>query len=1565
MNEDSGNDDPDQDEGMSEPMEASLPSAGAPPAKEQKMPAELFLTQELAKLKETLDPENMTATLSLLDTTFQSSIHAYYTCALSLFFGELDPKIQVEKLKQIKPKASLCGKSMDHADIFWMCEDCTKVGNCTCFCSECFEPERHVGHKCAFQVGNVGCCDCGDEASLKPESFCKLHRKDANAASDFDLLPDYQKIYSPMVLEHMMDRFHESVARAEPHKPDHQAILSTSLTLKLLFIIFKASPLFHRMIADALRLEFREHKTRHACSVVGPDIWPEHPCTCSALDNMIKMMLYLQQETTISEFLAELCKVVHDFGLCFLQSFWRNYKYILDLAEERKKNPDFMDKIMWQVIVVDQELVELMPAQIECCTSALEWVVDRILEKNGVLDDIGMSMCMNLYYDFQNFYNKDGLLSGFILQKTDYLPRFMDCMRKLQYAGHVAQMKDHVLFEDSGISSLLVKSLCSVLEMFFFIIRSYTFDNDTVNRMLFSNVFRCLEADMADPKNKEQVNTASIPLLRLFGVMLARFARKFDGCPPVELLSRLQSLAGISMSGLRPILEYALRRTMRALGFLCEINAGCWMYYGAEAELAARFLQELRKESALYIDFALIQILLGVLSEKTVDLFELFESGMMVPMRDPSKTPLPHLMYKPGAAVEPTTTGKIIAMLTGGSLTDSPTAGTAEDKVNATFREKSGKLAEQGMLMMANCLLNDMARISITLKATFRGFKMSVPEPLKESVDYALKKEATNVVLLSEEKSRSYETFSIDNMMEMFPSFLRVNEALDILKGYFKEMRTAKGQLGYRVSSQFPNYANMFNMCNSRSLSSCEANLKSIQKLLSMSFDVFSEGVVDKTFKSGKAAFMREVAANEASLRGLIEVAAGSKEYVSMLVCLRLIYELAQYGGEQWTQPMKEGVIAQLGSASFSNLDKLYSPSVERIRIILLHGEVRHEFTSVGAEPAPAVPAGDSTSLREKRKKIAAEFLAKRSDFGKKHAAELAALGSRETAGESCSFCRESVSFQEFETKQFGYLCMPSSTGIFRRARILTANDLRAKCPHIPPAMEHVSLSPTINTCGHMMHYGCYEEFLKQHSESPRSCPLCKYPFNNFLPALQSPLASAQDLCMKTVLADRMGEQPGEINVAEFVLGNFLKYLGSTMNKVDFNPLHSVLSINQKAYRHMLNCCLSMLYSPKLPERLATPTEASANIMAANWPEVVLSDVLYFVSNTYVAAMREGKPAKDRCKEIAAFIKGRIETALRSFVYQAAVKHLFLEKMGTMSEGYVKSAEIVKDLAEVMHTHEAEISTSVVSFLSKTVFIKSVFEDWIYTDPSVDKLRNIVISTFDPKVTIAKYCCDIIGISTTPLQDAINAVTSGKAEEIGSALVQKWGKDEGNGKLVQPGLGFYMLTTPLVFRLIPLPISYDQVFVQFYTKKCRHCANKIRTKCLCLMCGEVVCAGSPCCRAMVEFEGHTKVCGELTAHAIECGNGVGVFLHIYRGSLILQSELLGVETNSIYANSYGEDVSMFCNPAYVPFNSADLAKYKFDPVRYAYFRDLITMFKEKYEIWQERLLGRPVINDAV
>lgn len=103
-------------------------------------------------------------------------------------------------------------------------------------------------------------------------------------------------------------------------------------------------------------------------------------------------------------------------------------------------------------------------------------------------------------------------------------------------------------------------------------------------------------------------------------------------------------------------------------------------------------------------------------------------------------------------------------------------------------------------------------------------------------------------------------------------------------------------------------------------------------------------------------------------------------------------------------------------------------------------------------------------------------------------------------------------------------------------------------------------------------------------------------------------------------------------------------------------------------------------------------------------------------------------------------------------------------------------------------------------------------------------------------------------------------------------------------------------------RLTRLASLYTDLHCEVLGKsKCKQTWRVVENPALCLACGEVLCAGSECCRR------RSNNMGACTYHAITCGSGVGLFFLIRSSSVLLVFGPRSSYFGSPYLDMFGEE----------------------------------------------------------
>lgn len=1473
-------------------------------------------------------PEKMIAVLNDLDKKCEHGSKDYMSCILAYFFGNVSPKKGLEKLNLIKVPKKKCAKIISKADIMWTCTDCSKLGTCTCYCHECFCLDKHKGHKYSYQIGTAGCCDCGDVDALNPETFCHVH---ANAQDDQSAspLPEYHRVYGPIIWSYLVKGLHARLALIPPQSflsPPASDISALAGVLLLLSNIFKLSPLFYNFVADALQLTFNKHFTTHLCQLEDKNEGVVHPCSCSVLDNIMKYLLNLIENKQISEFLSQLCKAHHSFGVAFLKAFWKNYSYIIKLTGKRKDFFEFLDKIMWQVSLFNEDIVKNLPQFSGVYYRELETEVNFIITDPCRFDEVKYNISLSLLFDYQHFYNKDGVLTRHLIKEAEFLPFFIRLIGKLQFRNNVQPLERHITYEESGINVNITRAISYFVEVFNHTLQYYHYDDSDVNSKIFSLLFSEIAANKADAGNETLTSNCNTPLFRILTIALTGFMQKTKIFNLKVLLQSICEMAKMGEEEIISCMSWVIMRTIKGLVFIAEIEAGYWVYYGDSTNQLLKFFEDEKRYGLIYADIALIQLGLAMIPSQ-VDIYGLFGLDKLL------ETP----------------------------------------KSEETAKRK--KLLEKIVLYIVQSLFNDLALPGILLKSSTNIYTTVPTEFLETLLEYSLRKEMALTILKEEEKQRLYEAMSLDQVSDALPAFLKVKETEKHILPLLEINPAVKGKVAYRITSRASRYFNAFNITSTRGFVNADYNIRAMKKLPNISLSPFEEGFMLPFHKAisaelkSKLVFARQ--AVERSVRIVGRSAETFKSEVVQVFALKTVYEvLAGAKSELLTKEMKEKLREELQNVQ-SEVNTGCTHLVERILQLL---SVAHKLPAQQAEEQKHQKDSRAQMIKERQKKIAQEFLKKQQVFAMKNQANLneVIISPQNSSLDCCSYCKEDTSKTTFSEKPYGYLCFLTTSGIYKKAYKDTANSLikRVYPMNIAEAKSHImpERCKIFHSCGHVMHLACLEGFYKSSSFKIYPCPLCKNPFNSLLPSLDD-VVSVPGL-NESIYAfyEPFKQDPTtEDQPLGVVLMQFMDLVCSMTSLIDLVNLNHAITAKQKYFKCCMNCILKVITSDSsgiIAKQLDDSVKVYIRVLPlSGQAKLVCYKVFSFIFGSY--AKNSVFP-----ETLPQFFSTTVLNAIYTFLLQAVVKYYLLANNNELDRSKTEGKVIHRELVLIMETHKSQIEADLVSFLKKMIFLKSVIERWNYTDNAFDSVRNVIIGLSSPNASTLPLLYRILNITLDPalvlrqkLEEDLLIPSYSKNYRLNEFL-KKFGSHQ--EKKISPDADFFMQSTPISFELIPLPDNYADLFQKYYPLLCQHCYRSEQNKCLCLLCGEIVCANSPCCKFSIQRDATpSESIGELTYHTISCCGGSGVFLYLYFGTLIIQSDKLGVQTSLFYVNQFGKKVTAYCKSNGLAFDSTEFAKYHCNLQKYQNLRDMLAMGKEKYEIWQEISKGCGIIRGNV
>lgn len=108
--------------------------------------------------------------------------------------------------------------------------------------------------------------------------------------------------------------------------------------------------------------------------------------------------------------------------------------------------------------------------------------------------------------------------------------------------------------------------------------------------------------------------------------------------------------------------------------------------------------------------------------------------------------------------------------------------------------------------------------------------------------------------------------------------------------------------------------------------------------------------------------------------------------------------------------------------------------------------------------------------------------------------------------------------------------------------------------------------------------------------------------------------------------------------------------------------------------------------------------------------------------------------------------------------------------------------------------------------------------------------------------------------------------------------------------------------------MVTLPELYHDLYMSYRDQQCKFCREVPHRPALCLICGELVCFASECCRRVrVPGASDSGIVCECFSHAVECGAGTGIFMLLKTSMVLLIRESHWCIWGSPYLDAYGEE----------------------------------------------------------
>ena len=517
---------------------------------------------------------------------------------------------------------SICGKASKPEEFLWICETCTvkKAGCYSCYCSNCFKKELHIGHKYYYLLGSGDAtCDCGDESWLSPSTFCELHKKKGNMIDLESMLPIYNREMTPIVIQELQRIIQKILI--EP-KQENKRIDYIMLIIGELKDLINASNYFCKMVSESFIITFPDLMTTHYCELSDAskanDEIELHFCHCNIIENLVKFLVQLGKNLIFSDFVAELSKQSPQFAEAIFSAFWKNYCFVFaDNKTHGLERSQIIYKMLWQSSVDPAIPRKYVPLNFKKFIQCLKFTAVRIV-LNG--DDIAVTFCYFLMYDFYYFLNDHYHMGTFFIENQEFLMEFLHAITNIEFLNNLDYENNGN--ENKDIHQNILLS-CELLQRTFaFMIRGYNMKNVETNKYVLGVFKECMKITQDLHPNIAKLNTYVSPLLRCFSYFLNKFLVITLNSQDEEV--NIFAMMGISKEEFNLIALIALKQAIRVQNFILEIDANLWNFNDASLKIAKDILFGTYKHLFASADVALIQNILYLMSPSKLNLVEFF-----------------------------------------------------------------------------------------------------------------------------------------------------------------------------------------------------------------------------------------------------------------------------------------------------------------------------------------------------------------------------------------------------------------------------------------------------------------------------------------------------------------------------------------------------------------------------------------------------------------------------------------------------------------------------------------------------------------------------------------------------------------------------------------------------------------------------------------------------------------------------------------------------------------------------------------------------------------------------
>jgi len=1414
-----------------------------------------------------------------------------------LMWGATDIKSNILELSKLNIPTKICGKMIN---VVWFCETCCLDGT-SCYCTECFDKNLHIGHKYNYVMGSSALCDCGDKTAINPNGFCKIHQACQDEkkilSENLSKIPAHLIKSVPLTLELIMKKLHE-ILLTDIQNPTvfMQTFTKTIYILKFCAKLCSASPIMQHWVEEGFDEIFPEHLTEHICktkyfvdeiqrkkfidkmsNIEKPkEDNKKHACQCSVLELLMSLYSCLIQNQEIYMFISKLIKQQENFppkvALAFCQNINPIIKYMntQTIDEFQTATSQFLNGA-WASYIVSNP--EFMPVVLQLFKDYFS-LCESESEKHRISSLIFIQITAPI------FSEKPGKI---LANNIDFWKQFISIVSKIELSG---------ICDDLSIKEKEIYKSVGVFGAFSIFIKHIDLNNDELLTIILTELRKIIEQSLKTAKNYLQdINFITIESERIFGWILNTLLihyimeNKLEG---MDSKSKMLNFKQKTMKLLNFIdekqfdlfIEDLLQICIKVISFIGNLR---------NKPFYAEFLRleyfKIDIEHYYHIDMCLLNLCL-LLIEKPYKLLEFTDLYCKIPWN--------------GSAL-----------------------------ISASIEEMKNmnNILEMMLYSISSVIYNDYPILRTYAMVCSHHMGPSVFYLYKgaELPNYFIPKQILSAYL-SEDK-----IYTSLKRLEKKVEFYYRNENIPFYVENLLTRKKAGAETLFIIKPESLENLNLLWDSMIERLSTYEEKLKGI----------FDE-IVPKGGKKPnicdvhpyeKIQGIYEVLIRKLSETDLIEklvILLSTNTRISenaKILAIMIIYKILTCGNKsenlvKIAEKMPE-FIDNLRKISVSH--PVFNSAITKIIEILTGKNETSPMVLVDTSEKIEKPA---KNYKEKQKEIMAQFAAKQKQFFEKqkdfikHDSENAKDSKQEITSKMCVICKEELNQMKIIEKPYGLLASFGFNNLTDKAYKDAIQEIKSTYgKNVSITENHDEFLNFLNlrTCGHYIHYECGYSYINSNSQfetlhktySIILCPLCRTLEKIIIPDIlqnnsdlnknliwKSEIIKAENLqLMQKIFIDNSID-------AEKILENLIAMLISNIRLIDSIGIFEfwrskILSINLVIRNTLLNLLTKVKESEKLFEIILNKRNEidkfcdNSEILYKNNIEICYKYMLLGEIYNFIAQNIILKPELPLFDKIFSQLIERI-------VIQICTKNIILSLCQEKEKGLFDFTEIKFNFEKILHE---------ISYELEKIYICSQFNNDIL--PQIDENTEKI----EGKIRLFNIC-KLLQVDDKNIISLIQ-----KIESNGEFTKKIISQIKTQNNLIEMDKFTLLSGTKKPIKLIQLEPDFCKLCEKYMLLACPTCTKKCSNYSICLYCGTLVCA-SNCCTKMEEL-----------THSITCQGIEGLFLNLTNGSIRIITEFGIYSKESFYCNSMGNSVDNLLSSFY-NYKDTELQEYKLNMEKY-------------------------------